>query len=95
MGQRSEREDATVRRSSPTCAVCQPSLRDGSQRDSLDVFICAQCQADAKQLFEIKTAFGPASAKQAGQSTSPTIRRLSDNATDLSAAYTAAAAVSA
>ena len=42
-----------------------------------------------------KTAFGPASAKQAGQSASPTIRRLSDNATDLSDAYTAAAAGSA
>lgn len=38
-----------------------------------------------------KTAFGPASAKQADQSASPTIRHLSDNATDLSDTYTAAA----
>lgn len=52
--QRSAREDAAVRRSAPSCAMCQRSLRDGSQRDARDVFICAQCQADAKQLFEIQ-----------------------------------------
>jgi hypothetical protein len=48
------REDAVVPRSAVTCAVCQRSPARGSYNHAGDVFICAECQADAKQLIEIQ-----------------------------------------
>lgn len=48
------REDVNLRRSSATCAACHRSRARGSYNDAGDVFICAACQADAKQLIEIQ-----------------------------------------
>ena len=48
------REDAVVPRSAVTCAICQRSRARGSHNHAGDVFICAECQADAKQLIEIQ-----------------------------------------
>lgn len=41
-------------RSPVICAVCQRLRVRGSFSDAGDVFICAGCQADAKQLIEIQ-----------------------------------------
>jgi hypothetical protein len=69
--QNSRREDEAVRRSATTCVVCQLSIRDDSQHDPADVFICAQCQADAKQLFEIQDRIWPGTS-EAGRSSEQT-----------------------
>jgi hypothetical protein len=37
-----------------TCVVCHRLRVRGSFSDAGDVFICAQCQADAKQLIDIQ-----------------------------------------
>ena len=62
------REDAAVPRSAVTCGACQRSRTRGSYTSSGDVFICAECQADAKQLFEIQDRIW-AEAGEAGEST--------------------------
>ena len=64
---RSRREDAAVRRFGTTCVVCRLSRRDDTQHEG-DVFICAQCQADAKQFLEIQDRIW-AEAGEAGEST--------------------------
>jgi hypothetical protein len=47
-------EDVAVPPSAVTCAVCHRLRSRGSFSDDGAVFICAGCQADAKQLFEIQ-----------------------------------------
>lgn len=47
-------EDVAVPRSPVTCAVCQQLRVRGSFSEAGDAFICAGCQADAKQLIEIQ-----------------------------------------
>jgi hypothetical protein len=51
---RMRREDAAVPRFAVTCAVCQRSQTRGSHNHAGDVFVCAECQADATQFIEIK-----------------------------------------
>ena len=41
-------------RSAATCAVCQRLRTRGSRNQAGDVFICAECQEDAKQFIEIQ-----------------------------------------
>lgn len=48
------REDAAMPRSAVTCAVCQRSRTRGSHNHAGDVFICAECRADAKRFIEIQ-----------------------------------------
>lgn len=62
------REDAPVPSSAVTCGACQRPWTRGSFNSTGDVFICAQCQADAKQLFEIQDRIW-AKAGQVGEST--------------------------
>lgn len=47
-------EDVAVPRSAVICAVCHRLRVRGSFSDAGDVFICAECQADAKQFIEIQ-----------------------------------------
>ncbi len=51
---RTAREDAAVPPSAIICAVCQRLRIRGSHNHAGEVFICAQCQADAKQFIEIQ-----------------------------------------
>jgi hypothetical protein len=37
-----------------TCVVCHYLRVEGSFSDAGDIFICSECQADAKKLFEIQ-----------------------------------------
>jgi hypothetical protein len=37
-----------------TCVVCHYLRVEGSFSDSGDIFICSECQANAKKLFEIQ-----------------------------------------
>ena len=62
------REDAAVPRPAVTCVVCQRSRSRGPHTRAGDVFICAECQADAKQLFEIQDRIW-AQAGEVGEST--------------------------
>lgn len=62
------REDAAVPRSAVTCAACQRLRIPGSNDRVGDIFICGQCQADAKQLFEIQDRIW-AKAGEVGEST--------------------------
>ena len=62
------REDAAVLRSAVSCAVCQRSRTRGSHSHAGDVFICAECQADAKQFIEIQDSIW-VDAGEAGEST--------------------------
>ena len=41
-------------RSPVTCAVCHYLRVEGSFSDSGDIFICSECQANAKKLLEIQ-----------------------------------------
>lgn len=41
-------------RSAITCAVCQRLRTRGCHNHAGDVFICAECEADAKQFIEIQ-----------------------------------------
>ena len=65
------REDAAVPRSVITCVVCQRSRTRGPHSRAGDVFICVECQADAKQLFEIQDRI-LAEAGEVGESTEGT-----------------------
>jgi len=47
-------EDIAVPRTAVTCVVCHRLRVRGSFSDAGDVFICAECQADAKQFIEIQ-----------------------------------------
>jgi hypothetical protein len=47
-------EDVGVADSAGICAVCHRSRTRGGRNDAGDVFICAQCQADAAQLIAIQ-----------------------------------------
>ncbi len=51
-----------------TCVVCQRLRSSGSRNQDRDIFICAQCEADADQLFEIQDTIWPV-AGVAGEST--------------------------
>jgi hypothetical protein len=58
-------------RSVVVCAVCRQSRIGGDQNRAGDVFICAECQADATQFIEIQDSiWGEEGA--AGASTSDT-----------------------
>jgi hypothetical protein len=48
--------------------VCRRSRTSGSHHETLDLFICDDCQADAKKLFEIQDSIWP----DAGRSTDET-----------------------
>ena len=69
-GRRSGREDAVVRRFGTTCVVCRLSRRDDAQHEG-DVFICAQCQADAKQFLEIQDRIWPGASETGGSIDEP------------------------
>ena len=62
------REDGVVPPAVETCVVCHRLRSSGSRNQDGDVFICAQCEADADQLFEIQDAIWP-SAVAAGEPT--------------------------
>lgn len=62
------REDDAVPPSPETCVVCHRSRSSGSRNQDGDIFICAQCEADADQFFEIQKAIWPP-AVVAGEST--------------------------
>jgi len=47
-------EDVVVPQTPVTCVVCHRLRVRGSFNDAGDVFICAECQADAKQFIEIQ-----------------------------------------
>ena len=49
-----KRDDAAVPRSAVTGVVCQRSQSRGSHNHAGDVFVCAECQADAKQFIEVQ-----------------------------------------
>ena len=48
------REAAAMPRSAVVCAVCRQSRIRGGHNPAGDVFICAECQADASQFIEIQ-----------------------------------------
>jgi hypothetical protein len=50
-----------------TCAVCHRKRIHGARSDSGDVFVCLQCQADARQFLEIQDSIWP-EARAAGDS---------------------------
>ena len=55
------REDVVVPRAPVSCSVCRRHRTLGSCDESGEIFICADCQADAKQFIEIQDSlFGPA-----------------------------------
>lgn len=70
-------EDVAVLRSPVTCAVCQQLRVRGSFSDAGDVFICAGCQADAKQLIEIQDNFWAEAAEtsESGDGTDKAVGR--------------------
>jgi hypothetical protein len=65
------REDAAMPRSPVVCAVCHHSRIRGDHNQSGDLFICAQCQADAKQFIEIQDSIW-SEAGEVGASTNAT-----------------------
>jgi hypothetical protein len=60
-----------VPRSAVTCAVRQRSRTRGSHTHTGDTFICAECEADAKQFVEIQERMW-IEAGEAGESTDVT-----------------------
>ena len=52
------REDGSVP-SRETCVVCHRLCGSGSRNHDGDIFICAQCEANADQLVEIQDAIWP------------------------------------
>ena len=48
------REYVEMTRPAITCVVCNHLRVHGSFSDSGDIFICSECQANAKKLFEIQ-----------------------------------------
>lgn len=48
------REDVAVSESASICAACHRTRIRGDDNHGGDVFICAQCQADAAQLIAIE-----------------------------------------
>ena len=48
------REDAFVSKSGSICGACHRFRLQGNRNEMGDVFICAECQADAVQLFAIQ-----------------------------------------
>ena len=53
-GSLEKRDDGVVPPSVETCAVCHRSQTRGSRNQDGDIFICAECQADAEQFIEIQ-----------------------------------------
>lgn len=47
-------EYVAVPRSAVTCVVCHYLRVEGSFSDAGDIFICSECQANAKKLLEIQ-----------------------------------------
>jgi hypothetical protein len=68
---RARREDASVARSADICAVCQRPRTRGPHSQAGDVFICADCEAAAKQFIEIQDRMW-VEAGQEGESTDET-----------------------
>ncbi len=63
-----KREDGAMPPSVETCAVCHRSQSRGSRDQDCDIFICAECEADAEQFIEIQDTLWP-EAGVAGEST--------------------------
>ena len=61
-------EDVAVPRSAVTCAVCHRLRVSGSLSNAGDVFICAECQTDAKQLIEIQDTIWTGTAEMSDPS---------------------------
>ena len=55
-----------MRRSAVTCALCERLRTRGSHNHAGDIFICAECQADANQFIEIQDSI----SVQAGEAES-------------------------
>jgi hypothetical protein len=51
-----EREDVAVLDATRTCSVCHRQRTRGSQDPATEIFVCAECHADAKQFIEIQDA---------------------------------------
>jgi hypothetical protein len=62
------READAVPPSVDTCVVCHRLGSSGSRNQDGDIFVCAQCVANADQLFEIQDAIWPPNVA-AGEST--------------------------
>jgi hypothetical protein len=58
------REATAVHQPADICAVCQRSRVRGARNLAGDVFICTECQADAKQIMEIQDSIWTADADQ-------------------------------
>lgn len=58
-------------RSAIVCAVCRQSRIGGIHNQAGDVFICAECQDDAKQLIDIQDSIW-VEANKAGDATGDT-----------------------
>jgi hypothetical protein len=65
------REDGAVPPSVETCVVCHRLRGSGSRNQDGDIFICAQCEADADQLFKIQDTIWPAAGESTGEATTP------------------------
>ncbi len=61
-------EDVVVPRTAITCVVCHRLRVHGSFSDAGDVFICNECQADAKKLIEIQDSISAEIAEASGSS---------------------------
>lgn len=53
------REDGAVPPTVESCVVCHRLRSSGSRNQDCDIFICAQCEADADQILEIQDAIWP------------------------------------
>jgi hypothetical protein len=62
-----KREDGAMPPSVETCVVCHRSQTRGSRNQDGDIFICAECEADAEQFIEIQDTLWP-EAGVAGES---------------------------
>ena len=48
------REDGVVSGSAMMCAVCRRKRTRGARNRAGDIFVCVECQADARQFIEIQ-----------------------------------------
>lgn len=61
------REDVGVAESASICAACHRTSIRGDRNHGGDVFICAQCQADAAQLIAIQDSIWGEADQAAGR----------------------------
>lgn len=61
------REDVAVAESASICAVCHRKRIRGDHNHGGDVFICAECQADAAQLIAIQDSIWGEADQAAGE----------------------------